>query len=628
MNTEESPSIPLYNTRLSDNLLSLDGWVMTMHTRLSNSILRFFIVAMLAAFSNGCAGTQPLDNHDRASDEPDCGHVRNIIVMIPDGCDAGIQTLTRWFAKYTDDYDLMLDEMLSGGMKTWMANSVTTGSAAAASAFSGGHKTTVRFLGMGPRRGDLLDNVTPTVDPYVPFATVLEANKLLGKSVGLVATSRISHATPAAYAAHVQNRNWDNDIMEQLVYQDLDIVFGGGERHLLPGPPCGNAVPGGKRSDCENLRDVLRARGVDYATDREGLQRLTSMPAWGMFASSHMAPDMDNQHFDLQQPTLAEMTAKAIKLLSENQRGFFLMVEGSQVDWAGHANDPIYMLTEFLAFDKAVRVAVDFAKMNNDTLVVAFPDHNTGGLTIGNYATHFARGYGHPWTSDDRAHYTDKTVEDLLSPLAGMRITSYSLAGLVEQAVMAADACDAACVQEKISEAVAAYWSIDITPEQAKEIRLLQDVRTGDNEKMGLAHAISEIISRDHTLLGWTTHGHTGDDVPLWTYGKDRLIGLYDNTEIAREIACRSRCDLEYVSKNLFVPVTTVFPGAATDATDPENLMLKIANAELYEGKDVLKIDEKVFRFEGIVVYAPEPAAENWFIPQAAVTLINKHADF
>ena len=416
--------------------------------------------------------------------------------------------------------------------------------------------------------------------------------------------------------------------MEQLVYQDLDVVFGGGERHLLPGSPCSNAVSGGKRTDCENLKDVLLGRGVDYVTDRKGLQRLVSTPAWGMFASSHMAADIDNRHFDLQQPTLAEMTAKAIELLSRNSRGFFLLVESSQVDWAGHANDPIYMLTEFLAFDKAVRVAVDFAKMNDDTLVVAFPDHNTGGLSIGNYVTHFARGYGHPWTSDDRAHYTDITVEDLLSPLAGMQMTSSSLAELVEQAITAADVCDGACVQEKISEAIAAYWGVDITREQAKEIRLLQDVQTGDNNKMGLAYAMSEIVSRDHTLVGWTTHGHTGDDVPLWTYGKERLIGLFDNTEIAKEIACRSRCDLKNVSKKLFVPVTTVFPGASTDATDPENLVLKIGNATLYESKDLLKIDGRLFSLEGIVVYAPEPATENWFIPQDAVTLINKYADF
>jgi alkaline phosphatase len=97
------------------------------------------------------------------------------------------------------------------------------------------------------------------------------------------------------------------------------------------------------------------------------------------------------------------MTEKAIELLSEDEDGFFLMVEGSQVDWAGHANDPEYMVTDFLAFDEAVKAAVNFAEEDGHTLVIVFPDHNTGGMTIGNYDT----------------SYTDLTVEELVDPLKG-----------------------------------------------------------------------------------------------------------------------------------------------------------------------------------------------------------------
>ena len=589
-----------------------------------NKFFCYCAVIMLIAFSTSFVWADKWGDDDRL--KGNCGRVKNIIILIPDGCDASIQTLTRWFAKYNYDYDLVLDKMLSGGMKTSMANSVITGSAAAASAFSGGNKTTVRYLSVGPRDDDLLDDFEPTVDPYVPFATVLEANKQEGKSVGLVATSRITHATPAAYASHIRDRGWDNDIMEHLVYQDLDVVFGGGARHLIP-----NSISGGKRTDGENLKEVLIARGVNYVTDKAGLAGLPSTPAWGMFASSHMAADIDNEYFNWQQPTLAEMTAKAIELLSQNRKGFFLMVEGSQVDWAGHANDPIYMIRDFLAVDKAVKEAVDFAEKDGNTLVIAFPDHNTGGLTIGNYITHFNRGYGYPTSDDPRAHYTDTTVEDLLSPLDGMKMTAAAMAGLIQDEIEAAGGCDDSCVEDKVKAGISAHWGIAITDEQAKEIRLLKDVPTSSSYTMGLEYAMAEIVSRDHTLLGWTTHGHTGEDVPLWTYGKNRLIGLFDNTDIAKEIACRSNCDLEKVSEKLFVPVSTVFPGAVTDDADPENLMLKIGNAELYEGKDLLKIGDKTFNLEGIAVYAPNPEGmeiENWYIPEKAVRLINRFADF
>merc|ERR1711933_348452 len=104
--------------------------------------------------------------------------------------------------------------------------------------------------------------------------------------------------------------------------------------------------------------------------------------AWCSFADSHMSPDIDRVHFTPTEPSIAEMTEKTIEMLSKNENGFFMMVEGSQVDFAGHANDPIWMTTDFIAWDDAVRVAVDFAKEDGETLVLALPDHNTGGLKI------------------------------------------------------------------------------------------------------------------------------------------------------------------------------------------------------------------------------------------------------
>jgi alkaline phosphatase len=195
--------------------------------------------------------------------------------------------------------------------------------------------------------------------PYAPVASVLEAARYVNKSVGLVVTSSLSHATPAAFACHIQHRNKNNEIMEHLVYNNLDVAFGGGKSSLLPRQGCPDRISGGKRTDCPSGR------------------------AWGIFASIHMQPDIDRKHFAPEEPSLQEMTAKAIYLLSQNKLGFLLVVEGSQIDWGGHFNDPIHVTTDFLAFDNAAQVAVDFAANNGVTLVLVYADHIAGGMTIG-----------------------------------------------------------------------------------------------------------------------------------------------------------------------------------------------------------------------------------------------------
>ena len=160
---------------------------------------------------------------------------KNVIVLIPDGCGVSTQTLARWYKGKA----LNVDEMVVGLAKTYMTNSVITDSAPAATAVTTGYKSTDKFIGVGPRPDNLLSNMPPVPAdmPYKPLATVLEGAKLLGKATGLVATSTISHATPASFGSHVPNRSMENDIMEQLVYQGIDVVFGGGKRHLLPTSP-------------------------------------------------------------------------------------------------------------------------------------------------------------------------------------------------------------------------------------------------------------------------------------------------------------------------------------------------------------------------------------------------------
>lgn len=513
-------------------------------------------------------------------------NVKNVIFMIPDGCDASVQTLARWMKGEA----LQLDSMNNGMVKTEMANSVITGSAAAATAFSSGNKTTVRFLGVAPRLDDIISTFTPRDDkePYEPMATILEGAKLNGMSTGLISTSRVTHATPAAFGVHIHDRGMDNEIMEHLVYQDIDVVFGGGKRHLLP------KSEGGKRTDGENLVEVLEEKGYQFIETKSELEAIQSGKTWGMFASSHMQADIDRAEFAPTEPSIAEMTAKAIEILSQDRDGFFLMVEGSQVDWAGHANDPKYMFTDFIAFDDAVKVAVDFAKEDGQTIVIAFPDHNTGALSIGNANT-------------DKS-YTSLSVEDMMNPLKGMKITGTGLAMKIGNDLS----------QENIVANIQEWWGIPATLEDAQEI--IEHM----NEGWSLSYSAGYVISKNYTVFGWTTHGHNAEDVQIWTYGVNTPLGILDNTDLAKLAAQIMKFDLDNIDQKLFVDVSEEFAEDEWELdvlTDPENPVLHIKGAVLPVSKDILIKDEETHDLEGLVVYAP--MSGKVYIPKEAVDIIN-----
>jgi alkaline phosphatase len=513
-------------------------------------------------------------------------NIKNVIVMVPDGCSQSIVTAARWY----NGEPLNLDSIQTGVVSTYMADSIITDSASAATAFATGHKTSNGFISVGPRTDTLLTGarspLTPIADAYEPLATVLEGAKLEGKATGLVATSRITHATPAAYAAHIESRNLENDIMEHMVYQDLDVVLGGGKRHLES-----------SRTDGENLTQVLIDRGYQFVETKDEMDVLDSGKVWGMFASSHMEADIDRAEFAPEQPSLAEMTEKAIEILSQDEDGFFLMVEGSQVDWAGHANDPIYMITDFLAFDDAVGVTMEFAKQDKNTLVLVFPDHNTGALSIGSYYQDInAIGNG----------YTETTIEDLVDPIAEMKITSTGLARKLSELESPTN--------DDIKAIFNEWWGLEITDDDIAAMDLTD------------SYSISEYISKAYTIFGWTTHGHTGEDVPLWAYGpKDMVpIGCYDNTEMAIIIAEAFGFNLDVVAQRLFVNIDEEreIDEWTLDMTDAENPVLLITvdgnDAELPVSKNLISVfGQPDMELEGLVVYAPETG--NVYIPEQAI---------
>jgi alkaline phosphatase len=526
--------------------------------------------------------------------------VKNVIILVPDGCTQSLQTLTRWYT----GAPLNLDGIVTGTVETWMANSVITDSAPASTAFATGHKSTNGFISVGPRTSDLLAGFTPDAAPYVPLATVLEAAKLQGRATGLVATSTVTHATPAGYAAHNYNRNDELDIMEQMIYNDVDVVFGGGASELFPTNKEYTTSFGAKwvgtRTDGENLYQALISRGYTFVDSKDSMLSVNSGKVWGLFAPSSMQPDIDRAEFAPTEPSLAEMTSQAINLLSQDPDGFFLMVEGSQVDWANHANDPIQATTDFLVFDEAVGVALNFAHQNGNTLVMAFPDHNCGGLTIGSY---------YQGTNAIGHSYTATTIADVVNPLKGMKI---SATGLVAKLKGVTD-------NSTIRSIFNQWWGLNITDADIGAMNLAD------------SYSISEYISKTYTVFGWTTHGHTGDDVPLWAYSTNGNTpsGHYDNTDLAQLVADALNFDLNVAQQRLYVNVADAFTASQwrLSTVDPKNplLIITIDNkiALLPVSKDVITIYDtsiNTYTLEGLVVYAP--MINQTFIPQEVVNLL------
>lgn len=509
---------------------------------------------------------------------------KNVIVLIPDGCGASLQTVARWYK----GAPLAVDGLLVGGTITYMANSLITDSAPASTAFATGHKSTDKFIAVGPAADSVLSflPVPPEAMRYKPLATVLEGAKLKGKATGVVATSNVTHATPAGFVAHVHDRGMANEIMEQLVYQNVDVVLGGGRENLLP------TSAGGKRTDGEDLLAVLRGRGYQLVENSSELAGVSSGRVFGLFAANHMQPHIDRAELAPNQPSLAEMTARAIELLRQDPDGFFLMVEGSQVDWAMHANDPIWAVTDFLAFDDAVKVAVDFARADGDTLVLAFPDHDTGGFSLGNYRTD--------------SSYVNVKLEDLVDPLKKMKITAGAVAGKIGSSPTA----------DKVKAAVAEWWGITLSDDDTAAI-------LAEAQKVGLGYALGKVVSARHTVIGWSTHGHTGTDTPLWAFGPGAPKGLVDNTELARVMANALGFSLPAVDNHLFVDLKAAFPGATLDTRDPANPVVRIGASSLPVGKNLLHYAplNLTFPLDGVVVYAPKTG--KFYASRLAVAILN-----
>jgi len=273
--------------------------------------------------------------------------IENVILMIGDG-----MGVSHVFAAMTANNDrLYIDQMPYVGLqKTKAKNRYRTDSAGAGSALATGEKTNYGSISVD--------------DQGVPYPTILEYAAGNGYATGLVAACKITHATPAAFIAHVPKRNQYEDIATFFVTDSLDVFLGGGSDDFC------------KRETGVNLRPALEAKGFQVVTELAKLDGIKRGKVAGFFANGHLNAYPARGEF------LVESTRKAIKLLKKNKKGFFLMVEGSQIDWAGHDNNLAYTIEEMLDFDRAVGEVLKFAKKDGHTLVIVTADHETGGLSV------------------------------------------------------------------------------------------------------------------------------------------------------------------------------------------------------------------------------------------------------
>lgn len=281
---------------------------------------------------------------------------KNIILMIGDGMGFGQVTLAR-LSLDESSAPLSMDSMrYTAFVKTHSADATVTDSAAAASACATGFKTN--------------NGMISTLPDGTPADTILEIAKILGKSTGLVTTTAITHATPAAFGAHVKSRKSEADIAGQLLANRIDVLLGGGRMFFVP-----KSQEQSKREDERDLLAEAKSFGYAVVDSRDGMLSVKGTKLLGLF-------EMGALSISSAQPSLAEMTARGIEILSKDDEGFFLMVEGGQIDWACHRSDGPGTVKQMFDFDAAIGKALDFARKHADTLVVVTGDHETGALAI------------------------------------------------------------------------------------------------------------------------------------------------------------------------------------------------------------------------------------------------------
>jgi alkaline phosphatase len=295
------------------------------------------IIALSLLYFVSCSSDQANDNQPK-----------NIILLIGDGMSfAHVQA-----GILASETPLYIEQFRHiGFIHTSSADNFVTDSGAAGTALAAGIKTNNGFIGMDPDSNAV--------------KSILHIASDNGLSTGIVVSCAVTHATPAAFVVHQPSRNMTEEIALDFLDTEIDVIIGGGRDHFM------------NRGDGRNLLEDLEAKGFHVASDMDEAREVSDGRLAALVAPNH-PPKYSEDRGDL----LPDGTQLALELLNRNGDGFFLMVEGSQIDWGGHDNDVDYIIAEMLDFDRAVGRALEFARQDGETLVIVTSDHDTGGMGI------------------------------------------------------------------------------------------------------------------------------------------------------------------------------------------------------------------------------------------------------
>ena len=460
---------------------------------------------------------------------------KNVILFIGDGFGMNQFSLGLAYASEVRGRPLRMAELADAGRAGYSVPfsyaRITTDSAAAATQMATGRRALTETLSVDPETAE-------------PLPTILEWAEERGLATGLVSNMRLTHATPVAFAVHAKSRYVpESELADQLFAEpEVEVLLGGGGRAMIPaGQTLGQSVSGlpagtdgpSNRSDDRNLIAEAEARGFTVVGDRaeleaaRGAERLV-----GIFAASHLPYVLDRswEGLDESVPTLAELTGAAIASLQQNEAGFFLVVEGGRIDYAGHDNDAGAMLAEILDFDEAVGAAFDFARGRDDTLVLVTADHGTGGFS-------FTYAGGGPGPLPDAVSWDYRAGPEMagvrhLEMLAGQRRS------LIEAMLEISSPATGDSVLAVIEEAT----GIRLTEEEAGDLASQLDEEelaprdfSGyylDSASIPVALAARKLAN--HTQVVWSTGGHTSEPVLLLGFGPgaDGVLGIGENTRV------------------------------------------------------------------------------------------------
>lgn len=514
--------------------------------------------------------------------------VKNVIVMIPDGTSTGVYSAARWYKIYNKMGDkLHIDPYLSGTVTTHSSDAPIGDSAPTGSTYATGVLQQTGNVAIYPVANP--ENDLYPVDAnrtYQPATTILEASKIVkNKAVGLVVTCEFPHATPADFSSHYYNRSAYKVLAPQIAYQNLDVMFGGGVGILT-----------------DDIRQHFNNNGtVLIENDRAALLNYNKTDkVWALFGERALPYDIDRNPDKV--PSLAEMTEKALEILSKDENGFFMMIEGSQVDWAAHANDAVAMITEYIAFDDAVGKVMEFAIKDGNTAVVIMSDHGNSGFTIGRR---------------DCGGYDRLSKDQLFGSVSEYKLSANGLEAILQDTK-----------PEDIKAEFKKYTNIDLSDEELETLLSSKNYKESNymeaSNSNNMGHNIVQIMN-SRTCFGFTTGGHTGEETLLASYHPqgDNLTGNVRNVDVNKYLVEVSGIDLtlQDLSDQLFAKHTDVFANLkyTVDKKDEDFPILTVKKGkntlEIKAFSSVAKHNGKPFDIGSVVVYIDKN--DTFYLPKS-----------